>query len=91
MAGGDVSVAVPRPSKEARAALAKAAARAAEEARQRARNVRKDAHDRLKKAPGVPEDDVRAKKGDIDRLVEDASKRVGVLLEEKKQRIESRD
>ena len=69
VSGGDVVVPIPRPSKEQRSALAKAAGAAAEEAKKRARNHRRDAHDRLKKASGgVSEDDVRAKKSAIDEI-----------------------
>ena len=53
VSGGDVVVPIPRPSKEQRSALAKAAGAAAEEAKKRARNHRRDAHDRLKKASGA--------------------------------------
>ena len=72
VSGGDVVVPIPRPSKEQRSALAKAAGAAAEEAKKRARNHRRDAHDRLKKASGgVSEDDVRAKKSAIDGPVDE--------------------
>ena len=87
-----MSVNVARPSKEQRAALAKAAAQAAEAARMKTRTHRKDAHDRLKKAAaGAPEDDVRSKKADIDKLVDDAAKTVSRLADEKKRAIESGD
>ena len=91
VSGGDVVVPIPRPSKEQRGALAKAAGAAAEEAKKRARNHRRDAHDRLKKASGgVSEDDVRAKKSAIDELVDEASKKITKLADEKKQAIETR-
>ena len=91
VSGGDVVVPIPRPSKEQRSALAKAAGAAAEEAKKRARNHRRDAHDRLKKASGgVSEDDVRSKKADIDELVDEASKKITKLADEKKQAIETR-
>ena len=91
VSGGDVVVPIPRPSKEQRSALAKAAGAAAEEAKKRARNHRRDAHDRLKKASGgVSEDDVRAKKSAIDELVDEASKKITKLADEKKQAIETR-
>ena len=91
VSGGDVVVPIPRPSKEQRSALAKAAGAAAEEAKKRARNHRRDAHDRLKKASGgVSEDDVRAKKADIDELVDEASKKITKLADEKKKAIETR-
>ena len=83
--GSDVVVPVPRPSKEQRAALAKAAAQAAEAAKTRTRRLRKDAHDALKKAAAaVSEDDVRAKKAEIDGLVDDAGKKIAALLDAKK-------
>ena len=91
MSGGDVVVPIPRPSKEQRGALAKAAGAAAEEAKKRARNHRRDAHDRLKKhSGGVSEDDVRAKKSAIDEMVDEASKKITKLADEKKQAIETR-
>ena len=91
VSGGDVVVPIPRPSKEQRSALAKAAGAAAEEAKKRARNHRRDAHDRLKKASGgVSEDDVRAKKSAIDEMVDEASKKITKLADEKKQAIETR-
>ena len=91
VSGGDVVVPIPRPSKEQRSALAKAAGAAAEEAKKRARNHRRDAHDRLKKASGgVSEDDVRAKKSAIDELVDEASKKITKLADEKKKAIETR-
>jgi ribosome recycling factor len=91
VSGGDVVVPIPRPSKEQRGALAKAAGAAAEEAKKRARNHRRDAHDRLKKASGgVSEDDVRAKKSAIDELVDEASKKITKLADEKKRAIETR-
>ena len=90
VSGGDVVVPIPRPSKEQRSALAKAAGAAAEEAKKRARNHRRDAHDRLKKASGgVSEDDVRAKKGAIDER--STVRRTGTkLADEKKKAIETR-
>ena len=63
----------------------------AEEAKKRARNHRRDAHDRLKKhSGGVSEDDVRAKKSAIDEMVDEASKKITKLADEKKKAIETR-
>ena len=91
VSGGDVVVPIPRPSAEQRAALAKAAGAAAEEAKKRARNHRRDAHDLLKKASGVSEDDVRAKQKAIDALVDAASKTIGAIADAKKKDIEDRN
>jgi len=91
VSGGDVVVPIPRPSAEQRAALAKAAGAAAEEAKKHARNHRRDAHDLLKKALGVSEDDVRAKQKAIDALVDAASKTIGAIADAKKKDIEDRN
>ena len=64
---------------------------AAEEAKKRARNHRRDAHDLLKKASGVSEDDVRAKQKAIDALVDAASKTIGAIADAKKKDIEDRN
>ena len=91
VSGGDVVVPIPRPSKEQRSALAKAAGAAAEEAKKRARNHRRDAHDRLKKhSGGVSEDDARAKKSAIDEMVDEAAKKITKLADQKKKAIETR-
>ena len=87
---GQLAVPIPRPSAEQRDALAKAAAAAAEAAKERARRHRKDAHDRLKQAVvDVSEDDVRAKKGEIDAAVESATTKITALLDAKKADLEA--
>lgn len=82
---GLVAVPFPRPSAEARAAVAKAAAQAAEAAKTRARKIRQQAHDALKKqASAVSEDDLRRRKTQVDKVSDDAIKRLSKLLDDKK-------
>ena len=91
VSGGDVVVPIPRPSKEQRSALAKAAGAAAEEAKKRARNHRRDAHDRLKKASGgVSETTSARRRARSTRWSTAPPRQTTKLADEKKKAIETR-
>lgn len=82
---GKLNVPFPRPSAEAREAIAKAAHQAVEQSRQRARRIRHKALDDLKRdSDALPKDDVRRQASLIDKVAEDATKRLTALGDKKK-------
>lgn len=82
---GKLSVPFPRPSTEAREAIAKAAHQAVEQSKQRTRRIRHKALEELKRdSDALPKDDVRRQAALVDKATEDATKRLTMLGDNKK-------
>ena len=86
--GSKLTIPFPRPSVEAREVVAKAAAKAAEKAKGKIRQIRHKARDDLKKvAKTYGEEDVRRRNTWIDTIAEDTNKKLAALLDSKKNQI----
>lgn len=87
---GALMIPFPRPSSEARQALAKAVAQAVEKSKVRARKVRQKYQDKMKSnSEDLPEDDVRKQAANIDKLNEKAQKAITKLGDDKKADIDA--
>jgi ribosome recycling factor len=87
--GALVRVPIPKTSKETRDATLKLVSKVAEAAKTRARRARADALERLKKATGVSEDDVRRETKAVEEATTAAVAEIGKIADKKRADVEA--
>jgi ribosome recycling factor len=88
--GQNLRIPIPPLTEERRKELAKVAGKYAEQQRVAVRNIRRDANDDLKKAEkdgAISQDELKRMEGDVQKLTDEAIKRVDEALKTKEQEI----
>lgn len=88
--GTNIRIPIPDLNQERRTELSKIASKYAEAARISVRNVRRDAMDGLKKSQKdghVSEDDVKRQEGEVQKMTDDAVKKIDTMLADKEKDI----
>lgn len=85
--GSVIRVPLPQLTEERRKEMVKVVHKLAEEGRVAVRQARGDAHARVKKLQGLPEDDVKRAEKEIQKLTDDAVKQVDQLVAAKEKEL----